>query len=106
MLAWSTHSTPYSTCNGKDRLSSVGSPFSREVRSSCIMGELEDAVTEEVELKRERKIRFHYRHADRLGFGVTLTTIVGFLLVALLVNASDERIDVGVIVQWTTFWRH
>jgi hypothetical protein len=41
------------------------------------MGELEDAMTEEAELKGERKTRFHCRHADGLGLGATLTTIVG-----------------------------
>lgn len=31
-----THGTPYSTCSGEDQ--TLGSHFSRETRSSCIMG--------------------------------------------------------------------
>ena len=42
------------------------------------MGELEDAMTEEAELKREREreTRFHCRHVDGFGLVATLNTIV------------------------------
>ena len=52
-LVRTTYSTPYSNCSGEDHsLSSVGSHFSSETRSSCIIGELEATVMEDTELNR------------------------------------------------------
>jgi hypothetical protein len=47
------------------------------VRSSCIIGELEDAMTEEAELKKEReRLDSNVRHADGLGLEATLNIVV------------------------------
>jgi hypothetical protein len=55
------------------------------------MGELEDTMTEEAELKRERETRVHCRHTDGLRLGATFKHHSWFRLAALLVNASYER---------------
>jgi hypothetical protein len=87
VLVWSTLSTTYSTCNGEDRhVSPRWVHSSLEVRSSCIMGELE------VELKREREREtiFHCRHVDGLGLGATLNIIFG-LFYWLMHHVKEDR---------------
>lgn len=70
-------------------LSSVGTQFSRETRSSCILGELEQVLIEEIRLKRKRKSRSHSK-AVGWGLDAILATIV-VVPVAVNVNAPYKN---------------